>query len=241
MVARSRCWWLLVASCWPGWMLVLLVSRCRGWYSGLEKQLEKQLVKGAAPIILAQVRTQLGARFGRKARFGVECLAPEFQIRAKGERIMLLGQAAAANTPLLWVLLGVAGGVSLLLLVVFFLVLLFRHLASVRQLTHAERMKTLEAGFPLEPAEEMKAHAKFMHNAFWISFWLVFSVPAAALSAASTATTKVNGSTTLTAIIWTGGAAASIAAVVGATVLMLSTRARQEDDVSGPSKMKKLL
>jgi hypothetical protein len=147
---------------------------------------------------------------------------------------MLLGQAAAANSPMMLIVIAVSGGIAILLLVVFFLVLLFRHLTSVRQLTHAERVKTLDAGFPLEPAEELKAHGKYMHNAFWISFWMVFSVPAAALSAASTASAKVNESTVLMAIIWTGGATASIAAIAGATVLMLSTRSRKEDsDVVG--------
>jgi NADH:ubiquinone oxidoreductase subunit 3 (subunit A) len=145
---------------------------------------------------------------------------------------MILGQTAASTSPIMWAAIGVSGGIAILLLVVFFLVLLFRHLASVRQLTHAERVRTLEAGFPLEPAEEMKAHAKYMHNAFW--FWMVFSVPAAALSAASTASAKVNESSVLMAIIWTGGATASIAAIAGATVLMLSTRSRHEDsDVLG--------
>lgn len=157
--------------------------------------------------------------------------------------MMLLGQvdAATANTPMLWGLIWAGVGGAILVLVGFFFVLLFRHLASERQMTHTERLKSLEAGIPLEAAQEVKAHAKFMHNAFWISFWLVFSVPAAALSAASTATTKVSGSPTLTAIIWTGGAAAAIAAVVGATVLMLSTRARPEEESSaGPNKLKKL-
>lgn len=151
----------------------------------------------------------------------------------------MVQEQAATGLPLFWGVLAIAVGVGLLLLLVFFLVVLFRHLGSARQLTHSEQMRSLEAGFPLEPAAETKAHAKFMHNAFWISFWLVFSVPAAALSAASTATSKVNGSPTLVAIIWTGGALASIAAVAGATVLMLSTRPRPEDQGSGISHLKK--
>lgn len=151
----------------------------------------------------------------------------------------MVQEQATTSLPLFWGVLAIAVGVGLLLLLVFFLVALFRHLGSARQLTHAERMRSLEAGFPLEPAAEAKAHAKFMHNAFWISFWLVFSVPAAALSAASTATAKVNGSPTLIAIIWTGGALASVAAVAGATVLMLSTRLRPEDHNSALSNLKK--
>jgi hypothetical protein len=154
---------------------------------------------------------------------------------------MLFGQAAASSMTLSWVFIWVGAGASVLLVVVYFFVLLFRHLGSVRKLTHAERMKTLEAGFPLEPAEAMKTHAKFMHNAFWISFWLVFSVPAAALSAASTATAKVSGSPILIGIIWSGGAAASIAAVVSATVLMLSTRSQKTEEIPLISNIKKML
>lgn len=124
----------------------------------------------------------------------------------------------------------IAVGVSLLLVVAAFLVLLFRHLHSVRQLAHLERMRSLEAGFPLEASDDAKMRAKFMHNAFWISFWLVVSVPGAAMSAASAGTAKVNGNVTLLAVIWSGAALASIAAVAGATVLMLNTRPRRSEE-----------
>lgn len=153
---------------------------------------------------------------------------------------MILAQAVApavSSGPILTIALAIAAGLGL---VVFFLVLLFRHLNSVRQLAHHERMRTLEAGFPLEAAEETKAHAKFMHNAFWISFWLVFSVPAAALSAASTATVKINGSTMLLAVIWSAAAAASIAAVVCATMLMINTKPRKTEEAESWAKPKKI-
>jgi len=161
----------------------------------------------------------------------------------KGERIMLFAQEAAPNTSSIWLLTVIAVGASLLLVFVFvmFIVLLFRHLRSVRQLTHIERMRSLEAGFPLEAPEETKAQAKFMHNAFWISFWLVFGVPSAALSAASAGTKTVNGSIALSIVIWIGAAIASIAAVACATVLMLNSRPRKADDSDGLRKTTKLM
>jgi hypothetical protein len=151
---------------------------------------------------------------------------------------MFLAQAAApVSSGVAW-FSAASAGFAVLGVMVVFLVLLFRHLHSVRQLTHTERMRTLEAGFPLEAGEGTKAQAKFMHNAFWISFWLVFSVPAAALSAAATATGNVNGSTTLVALIWSGAVAASVAAVGGATVLMLNSQPRKTDE-SMPMQMGK--
>jgi len=142
---------------------------------------------------------------------------------------MILAQSDAPNTAPIW-LICLAVGVASLLVFVSFIVLLFRHLRSVRQLTHTERMRSLEAGFPLEAPEETKTQAKFMHNAFWISFWLVFSVPAAAMSAASAGTKTVNESIALSIVVWIGAALVSVAAVVCATVLMLNSRSHRADD-----------
>jgi uncharacterized membrane protein len=143
---------------------------------------------------------------------------------------MLLAQSAAPNLSSLWLTIWVAVGIAFLFVVLSFIVLLFRHLRSSRQLTHTERMRSLEAGIPLEAPEEAKAQAQFIHNAFWISFWLVVSVPAAAFSAASAGTKSVNGSIGLSIVIWIVAAVASVAAVVCATVLMLNSRTRRADD-----------
>jgi hypothetical protein len=165
-----------------------------------------------------------------------------FSTIMKGERVMLLAQFAAPDTTSFW-LIGVVLGVALLIGFVFFMVLLFRYLRSSRQLTHTERMRSLEAGFPLEAPvapEETESHqAKFMHNAFWISFWLVSSVPAAALSAASAGTKTVDGSIALSIVVWIGAALASVAAVVCATVLMLNSRGHRADNSDGLRKTTK--
>lgn len=49
-----------------------------------------------------------------------------------------------------WLAILVLAGAALLCAFVLFMVLLFRHLHSSRQLLHTERMRSLEAGIPLE-------------------------------------------------------------------------------------------
>lgn len=151
---------------------------------------------------------------------------------------MLLAESGLLTTSQAWVaILSVA--VVVLFINALFLVLLFRHVWSSRQLLHAERMRSLEAGFPIEAPEEAKLQAKFQHNAFWISFWMVFTVPTAALSAAS-ASSQTHPSLALSIVIWLSAAAVGIAAVVCAAVLMISSRGRKADNGDALRKMPKM-
>jgi NADH:ubiquinone oxidoreductase subunit 3 (subunit A) len=151
---------------------------------------------------------------------------------------MLLAQSGFTTTSQAWVaILSVA--VVMLFVGVVSLVMLVRHVRSSRQLLHAERMRSLEAGFPLEAPEEAKLQSKFLHNAFWISFWMVFTVPTAALSAAS-ASTQANATLALSIVIWIVAGAVGIAAVVCAAVLMIYSRGRKSDDGDGLRKMPKM-
>ena len=86
----------------------------------------------------------------------------------------------------------------------------------------------IEAGYPLEEAESTKRRQQYMHNAFWISFWMVFLVPSAAFSAAAMATDQRELAGYIIAI-WIGASAASIAAVVCAAVSMICSRDSRED------------
>ena len=113
-------------------------------------------------------------------------------------------------------------------LLVLFIVLLLRHLRFTREKLHAERLKMIDAGYPLEEAESTKRRQQYMHNAFWISFWMVFLVPSAAFFAAATATDRRELAGYIIAI-WIGASAASIAAVVCAAVLMICSRVSRED------------
>lgn len=141
---------------------------------------------------------------------------------------MLLAQSSLTITSQAWVaILSVA--VVVLFITILFLWMLFRNVRSSRQLLHAERMRSLEVGFPLEAPEDAKLQSKFLHNAFWISFWMVFTVPTAALSAAS-ASTQTHASLALSIVIWITAGAVGIAAVVCAAVLMIHSRGRKADD-----------
>jgi hypothetical protein len=154
------------------------------------------------------------------------------------EQLMIFAQSGLSTTSQAWVaILSVA--VVVLFVGVLSLVMLFRQVRSSRQLLHAERMRSLEAGLPLEAPEEAKLQSKFQHNAFWISFWMVFTVPPAALSAAS-ASTQTNEYLALSIVIWITAGAVGIAAVVCAAVLMIYSRGRKADDGDGMWKMPKM-
>ena len=126
--------------------------------------------------------------------------------------------------PLIALVIAAAVGALLIL----FIVLLLRHLRFTREKMHAERLKMIEAGYPLEEAESTKRRQQYMHNAFWISFWMVALVPSAAFSAAATATDRRELAGYLIAI-WISASAASVAAVVCAAVLMICSRCSRED------------
>ena len=127
-------------------------------------------------------------------------------------------------------------------LLILVIVLSLRHLRFTREKLHAERLKMIDAGYPLEEAESTKRRQQYMHNAFWISFWMVFLVPSAAFSAAAAATDRGELAGYLIAI-WIGASAASVAAVVCAAVLMICSRCSREDggDFQMPTKPKKPL
>ncbi len=104
-----------------------------------------------------------------------------------------------------------------------------RHARANRELLHTERPRAIEAGLPTEDPETIHAGAKFMHNAFWISFWLIVTVPGAAFSAASAVTTEFGADhLALTIAIFSVATLASIAAVGGALALMIYSRTHHE-------------
>jgi hypothetical protein len=68
---------------------------------------------------------------------------------------------------------------------------------------------------------------------------MVFTVPTAALSAAS-ASTQTNAALALSIVIWIAAGAVGIAAVVCAAVLMIYSRSRGADDGDVLRKMQKM-
>ena len=145
---------------------------------------------------------------------------------------------AISQTFSLMPLIGLIVATAVCALTILFIVLFLRHLRFTREKLHAERLKMIEAGYPLEEAESTKRRQQYMHNAFWISFWMVFLVPSAAFFAAATATDRRELAGYLIAI-WIGASAASIATVVCAAVLMICSRCSREDDCDAQMPMKK--
>jgi hypothetical protein len=107
----------------------------------------------------------------------------------------------------------------------FLIWLIIRQVAKSREWSHLERMKALELGKATGPSEAEKCQEKYLHNVFWICFWIGAGVPIAATSAAS----SVMIQTTLQEFriilaIWICVAVISVASVVCGTTLMISTR-----------------
>jgi len=119
--------------------------------------------------------------------------------------------------------------IAVIFLLALFLFALLRHLRFNREKLHAERLKMIEMGLPLEEPAATKRQDKHMHNAFWIAFWMVVVVPSSAFSAATAATERGEHAGYLLAI-WIGASVVSVAAVVCAAVLVILSRARRDDD-----------
>ena len=135
------------------------------------------------------------------------------------------------------VLIAILLPAAMLVFVIAVIVLGQRHQRFVREKLHTERLKMVEAGFPLEVPDSSQRRKTYMHNAFWIAFWMAFLVPSIAFSAAASSTESVK-QTWYLVVIWAGASLASIAAVVCACVLMVSSRSSRadEEDVTMPMK-----
>ena len=152
---------------------------------------------------------------------------------------MLLAQTSVTGAIPTWLVVVIFVVPTALLFVFMLTTRLLQHLSANRTVLHAERLRSIEAGLPLDVSDQTKLQSKYMHNAFWISFWLAFGVPAAAFSAAATATRIIDKSLGLGLAIWICTALASIAAVVCAIVLMIHARCREVQNVAEDCKLPK--
>jgi hypothetical protein len=100
-----------------------------------------------------------------------------------------------------------------------------RQAAKSRDLEHLQRMKALELGRPTGPSETEKCQNKYLHNIFWIAFWIGAGVPIAAASGASSVMIQTHlQDFGIILAMWICVAVISVASVVCAAVLMISTR-----------------
>jgi len=106
----------------------------------------------------------------------------------------------------------------------FALWLIVKQAAKSREMSHLERMKVIESGQPIGPSEAEKCQAKYLHNVFWICFWVGAGVPIAATSAVTSVMiqTKLQDFFILRAI-WICVAVISTASVICATALMVAS------------------
>ncbi len=115
-----------------------------------------------------------------------------------------------------------------LLFVSYVFWLIFRHAAKSRQFSHLERMKSLDVGKPIDaidaPVPDDQQN-KFLHNAFWIAFWVGAVVPMSAISAASSIIIQGHVQEfSLVLAIWICVAVISVSSVTSATALMVRCR-----------------
>jgi formate hydrogenlyase subunit 3/multisubunit Na+/H+ antiporter MnhD subunit len=100
-----------------------------------------------------------------------------------------------------------------------------RQVGRNRELAHLERLKAIESGQPTGPSEVEKNQSKFLHNVFWISFWIGAGVPIAATSAAASVLIQARTQEfPVVLAIWIGVAVISVASVICATTLMICGR-----------------
>lgn len=132
--------------------------------------------------------------------------------------------APAAEFPPPWIFAAAIVSISLIFVLVF-VGMILRQAARNREFVHLERMKALEQGQRLEPTETENIQSKYLHNIFWIAFWIGAVVPTAATSAASSIMIQTNlNEFRIILAIWICVAVIAVASVSSATSLMISTK-----------------
>lgn len=119
-----------------------------------------------------------------------------------------------------WTAVGLIVGVLLLLVFVILCGMILHHLRRSRECLHAERLRALEVGHSATFAEPEKSREKYLHNAFWIAFWMGAGVPIAVAWAAASVTMQENVRTGVVLTVWISAAVIGVTGVLCATVLM---------------------
>lgn len=119
---------------------------------------------------------------------------------------------------------------SLILLGVVFGYLGLLQARKARELLHLERIKAFESGILWQEPGSLSQHAKFMHNAFYISFWMVSFGCGGSFTAVGRLSTVAAVPISVLIVAWTAAAATSIAAVTCTTILMIRSKTPKDPD-----------
>ncbi|MGI9474834.1 MAG: hypothetical protein ACR2NZ_25105 [Rubripirellula sp.] len=138
----------------------------------------------------------------------------------------VLAQSAQASSFSLWpVAITLVGFTIALAFGCTLLAIVLKSVRHARDLLHDERMKALEKDLPwMEEQRELPIKA-YVDSAFWICFWMVIvgcGVPFAAIAVAGRF--SEHESISIPIVAWSAACAASIAAVVCATIVMANAR-----------------
>ncbi len=98
-----------------------------------------------------------------------------------------------------------------------------KHASKQRELEHAERIKAIEMGQDPDAHDEEK---KYRNGVFWISWWIGFLTPLAAIAGATAATKEAELSAFTLFAVWSAATVIGVAGVASAAWLMHSCGAR---------------
>jgi hypothetical protein len=109
-------------------------------------------------------------------------------------------------------------------------VVVMKQVGRSRELLHEERLKAIDAGMNWHDPDQNEQQNKSIHNAFWISFWMVVVGCGASFSAVSSFLGDGNDHDTSVAMFaWVSAGGSSVAALASATLLMVKARAHHEN------------
>jgi hypothetical protein len=110
--------------------------------------------------------------------------------------------------------------------------LIGKHLAKNREYAHLERIKALELGQPVGPSVAEVCQKKYLHNTFWICFWIGAAVPIVATASAATVMIEARPQNLgVILAIWICAAVIAVAGVVSAAALMFGGGYRRTNEV----------
>lgn len=142
---------------------------------------------------------------------------------------LLAAQASDSFAGLIPLILAPVIVLIILLIGCVVLYMSLRYARQSREMLHHERLKSTEAGLPWQDEGAETVDKRFMHNAFWISFWMIVIGCASPFTVVASAMDKSPfKEPSVAAMAWICAASASVGTAICATILMLKSRSRVE-------------